>query len=190
MDTSVSKRIGIVFAAVLCAAAVSAASGAGHAIVGTVDKVDTAAKTITVKTVDGTVEVLQFTEKTAVMGAKDVAKVADLTGKSTYHFVVRYTEDGARKTATGLEYVGDGAWKAARGTVVGVDHAARTVVVKAANGAEWTFDAGKHAVVESGRGIAKLGDETGEGLAKGAEVTVHYTEEGGKKVAHFFRKAS
>jgi hypothetical protein len=38
--------------------------------------------------------------------------------------------------------------------------------------------------------IAKLGDEAGEGLAKGAEVTVHYTEEGGKKVAHFFRKAS
>jgi hypothetical protein len=104
--------------------------------------------------------------------------------------VVRYTEDGARKMATGLEYVGDGVWKAARGTVVGVDHAARTVVVKTADGAEWTLDTGKHAVVESGRGIAKLGDETGEGLAKGAEVTVHYTEEGGKKVAHFFRKAS
>jgi hypothetical protein len=189
MNTSVLKRIGIVFAAVLCAAAVSAAASVGHAIVGSIDKVDTAAKTIAVKTVDGTVEVVEFTEKTAVTGAKDVAKVADLAGKSTYHFVVRYTDDGARKTATALEYVGDGAWKAAKGTVVGLDRAGRTVVVKTADGAEWTFDAGKHAVVDTGRGIAKLGDETGEGLAKGAEVTVHYTEEGGKKVAHFFRKA-
>jgi arginine repressor len=188
MNTSVSKLIGIVFAAVLYAAAVSAAAGVGHAIVGSVDKVDTAAKTISVKTADGTVEVFEFTERTAVTGAKDVAKVADLSGKSTYHFVVRYTEDGARKIATGLEYVGEGAWRAARGTVVGVDHAARTVVVKTADGAEWTFDAGKHAVVETGRGIAKLGDETGEGLVKGAKVTVHYTEEGGKKVAHFFRQ--
>jgi hypothetical protein len=190
MDTSVLKRIGIVFAAVLCAAAVSAAAGAGHAVVGSIDKVDTAAKTIAVKTVDGTVEVLEFTENTAVTGAKDVGRVADLTGKRTYHFVVRYTEDGTRKVATGLEYVGDGVWKAARGTVVAVDHAARTVVMKTADGAEWTFDAGKHAVVESGRGIAKLGDEAGEGMAKGAKVTVHYTEDGGTKVAHFFRKAS
>ena len=71
MDTSASKRIGIVFAAVLFAAAVSAAASAGHAIVGTVDKVDTAAKTIAVKAVDGTVEVLHFTEKTAVMGARE-----------------------------------------------------------------------------------------------------------------------
>jgi hypothetical protein len=189
MDTSVSKRIGIVLAAVLCAAAVSAAAGVGHAIVGSIDKVDTTAKTIAVKTVDGTVEVLEFTEKTAVTGAKDVAKVADLAGKGAYHFVVRYTDDGLRKTATALEYVGDGAWKAARGTVVDLDHAGRTVVMKTADGAEWTFQATAHAVVETGRGIEKLGAETGEGLAKGTAVTVHYTEEGGRKVAHFFRKA-
>jgi hypothetical protein len=189
MDTSVLKRIAIVFAAVLCAAAVSAAASVGHAIVGSIDKVDAAAKTITVKTVDGTVEVVEFTEKTAVTGAKDVARVADLAGKSTYHFVVRYTDDGVRKTATALEYVGDGAWKAAKGTVVAFEHAGRTVVMKTADGVEWTFHAPAHAVVETGRGIETLGAETGEGLAKGATVTVHYTEEGGKKVAHFFRKA-
>jgi Cu/Ag efflux protein CusF len=189
MDTSVSKRIGIVFAAVVCAAAVSAAASAGHAVVGSIDKVDTAAKTIAIKTVDGTVEVVEFTEKTAVTGVKDVARVADLAGKGTYHFVVRYTDDGVRKTATALEYVGDGAWKAAKGTVVALDHAARMVVMKTADGVEWTFHAPAHAVVETRRGVEKLGAETGKGLAKGMEVTVHYTEEGGKKVAHFLRKA-
>jgi hypothetical protein len=30
-------------------------------------------------------------------------------------------------------------------------------------------------------------DETGKGLKKGAKTTVYYTEEGGKKIAHFFK---
>ena len=65
--------------------------------------------------------------------------------------------------------------------------AGHTVVMKTADGAEWTFHATEHAVVDTGRGIEKLAVYTGKGLAKGAEVTVHYTEEGGKKVGHFFR---
>ena len=28
--------------------------------------------------------------------------------------------------------------------------------------------------------------DIGKGTAKGTKVTVHYTEEGGKKIAHFF----
>jgi hypothetical protein len=187
MGTFVTKRVAIGFLALLFAAAIAASAGVGHAVVGSVEKVDTAAKTIAVKTADGTVEVFHFTEKTAVTGAKDVARVADLAGHKTYHFVVRYTDDGVRKTATGLEYVGDGVWKAAKGTVVALDRAGHTVVMKTADGAEWTFHATEHAAVETGRGIEKLGVYTGKSLAKGAEVTVHYTEEGGKKVAHFLQ---
>ena len=189
MGTLISKRIVIGLAAVLFAAAVAAGAGVGHAVVGSIEKVDTAAKTIAVKTVDGTVEVFHFTEKTAVTGARDAARVADLAGHRTYRFVVRYTDDGLQKTATGLEYVGDGVWKAAKGTVVDLDRAGHTVVMKTADGAEWTFHATEHAAVETGRGIEKLGVYTGKSLEKGAEVTVHYTEEGGKKVAHFVRTA-
>ena len=111
------------------------------------------------------------------------------TGANTLARGAGREKRGVRKTATALEYVGDGAWKAAKGTVVGLEHAGRTVVMKTADGVEWTFRAPAHAVVETGRGIEKLGAEAGEGLVKGATVTVHYTEEGGKKVAHFFRKA-
>ena len=32
------------------------------------------------------------------------------------------------------------------------------------------------------------GKDIGEGMEKGAKVTVHYTEDAGKKVAHFFEK--
>jgi len=38
-----------------------------------------------------------------------------------------------------------------------------------------------HAAVDGGKDIAK-------GTEKAAKVTVFYTEEGGKKIAHFFEK--
>ena len=64
------------------------------------------------------------------------------------------------------------------GTVTKVDKAAHTVTVKTKEGAEETYDLSKDAVIDSGKGIVK---ETKEG----EKVTVHYTEEGGKKIAHF-----
>ena len=148
---------------------------------------DQAAKTIAVTTADGTVKVFKYTEKTTVTGAKDVAKVADLAGKETYHFVVHYTKVGAEEVATGLEYAGKGTWKATKATVVAVDHSAHTVTVKTADGAETTFHASEHCTVETGKGIGKFGSESGKSIATGSQVTVHYTEEGGKKVAHFFK---
>ena len=58
--------------------------------------------------------------------------------------------------------------------------------MKTADGAEWTFHASEGAVVDTGRGIEVFADDVGRGVTKGAEVTVHYSEEGGKKVGHFF----
>ncbi len=57
-----------------------------HVITGTVEKVDAGAKTVAVKTADGTVETVKFTEKTTVHGLKDAAKGADLVGKKPSKF--------------------------------------------------------------------------------------------------------
>jgi len=59
--------------------------------------------------------------------------------------------------------------------VKSVDHAAKTVTVKR-DGAEETYHLTDDAVRETGKGLDKAG-----------KVTVYYTEEGGKKIAHFFR---
>jgi len=53
--------------------------------------------------------------------------------------------------------------------------------VKAADGTEHTFDVAGHDTADAAKGIGKGADKTGK-------VTVYYTEEGGKKVAHFFEK--
>ncbi len=189
MDRSELKRIGMGVACALAVVTAAAAASVGHAVVGSIEKIDDAAKTIAVRTVDGTTEVFRFTESTTVTGATTATHVADLAGKGSYHFVVHYTGTGQRKTASSLEFVGDGPWKVAKGAVVRVDGAGRTVVMKTADGAEQTFHAGEHAAVQTSGGVAKFGIDAGQSVAEGAELTAHYTEEGGKKVAHFFQAA-
>jgi len=55
------------------------------------------------------------------------------------------------------------------------------MVVKAADGTEQTFDVTKDAASATAKDIAA-------GTEKSAKVTVYYTEEAGKKVAHFFKR--
>jgi hypothetical protein len=60
---------------VLCCVGVSQnAQASTNVITGTIEKVDSGAKTIAVKTADGTVETVKFTETTSVHGLKDAEK--------------------------------------------------------------------------------------------------------------------
>jgi hypothetical protein len=52
-------------------------------------------------------------------------------------------------------------------------------VVKTADGTEKTFE-------YTGNAAKDMGKAVGAGTEKGAKVTVYYTEETGKKIAHFF----
>jgi Cu/Ag efflux protein CusF len=56
------------------------------------------------------------------------------------------------------------------GVIEKVDEAGKTIVVKTAAGGEETFEVGKGATLK--------------GMKEGAKVTVQYSEEGGKKIAH------
>jgi hypothetical protein len=165
------------------AAAQTAAAKKGpveRAIVGTVETVDTTAKTVAVKTSDGAVQVFKVTEKTTVTGLKEGAKYSALAAEQSIHVVVRYTQDAGTKTADAIDTFGTGADKIARGTVVAVNEKAKTVTVKSENGAEEVFDIADRAVVDTGTGVVKQ-------TQKGAKVTVEYTERAGKKIAHFIR---
>jgi hypothetical protein len=69
--------------------------------------------------------------------------------------------------------------KVTKGTVTKIDKGTKTVVVKSADGTEKTFEYTDNAAKD-------MGKATGKGVEKGAKVTVYYTEETGKKIAHFF----
>ena len=165
-------------------AALCAAQDVVSAVKGTVTKVDSGAKTIAVKTEDGTEHTVHFVDRTVVHGAEDTGKAS----KDAYHglkkgskVVVHYRARGTEETAEEVDHIGKGGLKVAEGTVTHIDRGAKTIGVKTAHGGEETYRLADHASVDAGKGIA-------EGAEKTGKVTVYYTEEAGRKVAHFFEK--
>jgi len=171
--------------AAMCFVAVRAsAQTSTNVVTGTIEKVDSGAKTIAVKTADGTVETVKFTDKTTVHGLKDAAKGSDLAGKEGSHVIVHTVGEGADKTAHSVEWVGDKTVHTTEGTVEDVGEGSKTVAVKTAEGTKETFEVADHAVVSSGKDVARY---SARGAKKGEHVTVYYTEEAGKKIAHVFK---
>ena len=161
-----------------------AAQDVVSAVHGTITKLDSATKTAAVKTKDGTEHSIKFVDKTTVHGVEATA----MGGKDVFHgltegteVVAHYTTKGADKTAVEIDKVGKDGIKSVDGTITHIDHAAKTMTIKAADGTEDTFRMSDHAAADAGKDIAN-------GTEKSAKVTVYYTESAGKKVAHFFEK--
>jgi hypothetical protein len=167
--------LGLSFAAI----ALFAADDVVTAVEGTVKKVDAGSKTVVVKTADGTEHTVHFVAKTSVHGwdATDAAAKDGMHGvQEGSHVVVHYSAKGTVKTAQEVDRIGDGGLKVTEGTVSKIDRGTKTLAVKTADGAEATYKITDHAVIDTGKGIEKA-----------SKVTVYYTEEGGKKVVHFFK---
>ena len=161
-----------------------AAQSSGNIFTGTIEKVDSGAKTIAVKTADGTVKTVKFTDKTTVDGLKDAAKGTDLAGKEGGHVIVHSVGMGADEAAHSVEWVGDKSVHTFEGAVDDVGKGSKTVAVKTAEGTKETFVVADHATVTTGKDVARY---SAKGAEKGEHVTVYYTEEAGKKIAHVFR---
>jgi hypothetical protein len=169
----------LLFGMSFAAIALFAADDVVTAVEGTVKKVDAGTKTVVVKTADGTEHTVHFVSKTAVHGwdATEAGAKDGMHGvKEGSHVVVHYTVKGTEKTAQEMDRIGDGGLKVTEGTVSKIDRGTKTLAVKTADGAEATYRITDHAVVDTGKGIEKA-----------TKVTVYYTEEGGKKVVHFFK---
>jgi len=164
---------------------------AEHAVAGELKKIDHATQTVIVHTADDIDETFKFTERTVVRGAKAVTRVTDDTAKAILEggaVVLHYGGEGADRTAVGVDHLGKRTLSIAKGTVVRVGDAGKFIVVKTAAGVDETFELTKDAVVDSGRGIDRAAHGAGGAIKQGAELIVHYSDEGGKKVAHLVRQ--
>ena len=179
--------IGLFMTAALAGSA-SAAGKVRHAIIGSVKAVDKTAKTVVVKTADGTVETVKWTGKTTVNGLKGGAKAASFVGREGSYVVIHYTTKGVKKTADAFEYIGSETPKVVVGTVKVTGKGAKQVVVKTGDGAKTVLDLSERTVVDTGKGTAIASKVVAKGTLDGAKVTVHYTEKGGRKVAHFIKR--
>jgi hypothetical protein len=157
------------------------AKEAVEAVHGTITKVDSGAKTIVVKTADGTEHTMHFAEKTTVVGTEAGAKDTFHGLKEGSEVVAHYTTKGSEKTAAEVDKVGKDGLQSSEGTISKLDRGGKSLAVKSADGTEHTFKLADHAAEDGAKDVGKASE-------KSAKVTVYYTEEAGKKVAHFFEK--
>ena len=170
--------------AALLVSGVRAADDVVSAVHGVVTKTDAATKTIVVKTADGTEQTIHWVGSTTVTGADATADASKDTFKGVKEgseVVVHYTVKGTEKTGVEIDKIGKDGMKSIDGTVTKVGDGGKTVVVKSADGTEHTFKV-------AGQDTATAATEIGKGADKTGKVTVYYTEQGGKKIAHFFQK--
>lgn len=179
------RLFGAVALVIMFSSGAFAAEDVVSAVHGTVKKVDAGTKLIIVKTADGIDHSFAFSERTVVHGGKAYGEVA----KASWHglskgseVVVHYAARGSKALALEIDKVGRGGLKVARGTVAEIDRGTKKLVVATGDGAKESFQMTQHATQDAGKDLAKA-------TAKGANVTVYYTEVAGKKIAHFFEGA-
>jgi hypothetical protein len=169
------KRVGYLAVCIILGAVLGLAQDVVTVVHGTVKKVDSATKTVVVKTADGTEHTIKVTGDTVYKGTKE-----GFDGlKQGTEVVARTTGKGLDETGVEIGKISKDSVKVTKGTIVKVDQGTKTVVVKTADGTEKTFDFTENAGKDMGKAV-------GAGTEKGAKVTVYYTEESGKKIAHFF----
>ena len=131
------------------------------AVHGTITKVDSGTKTIVVKTADGTEHTVKVATKTAVHGTDAAAKDSFHGLKEGSEVVAHYTVKGTEKTAVEVDKVGKDGIKETEGTVTKIDHGAKTVAVKTADGTEQTFKWTAHATEDVRQGHREVGQSLG-----------------------------
>jgi len=178
------KTVGSAILVLSLVAVAYAADDVVTAVHGTIEKIDSASKTIVVKTDDGAEHSFRLLDKTAVHGVQSSAK-AD---KDTWHglkegtdVVTHYSRRGSEDTAVEIDKVGHDGLKTSEGTISNFDRAGKKLVVKGSDGVESSFRLTDHSAKDAGKDLAT-------GTEKGAKVTVYYTEQAGQKIAHFFEK--
>ncbi|HYL11960.1 MAG TPA: hypothetical protein VEV41_02940 [Terriglobales bacterium] len=151
---------------------------------GVVTKIDKAAKTLAIKTADGTEHVFHWTKDTAVHGVR----ASDVAAKDSWHglkegseVVAHSTKRGTEDTAVEVDKVGEAGLTKTEGTIKEIDRGAKKLVIKSADGTEHTFTLTGHAAADGGKEVAA-------GTEKGTKAVVYSTENAGKKIAHFFEK--
>lgn len=152
---------------------------------GTVKKIDSATKTVAIATKDGTERTFHFGERTTVHGVESAGKGSEkaLHGlKEGTEVGVHYTTKGTIASAEEIDHLGKDGLKITEGTLKKIDHGAKTITVSTADGTERTFRLLGRAARDTGRDIEK-------GTDKSTKVTVYYSEEGGARVAHFFKNS-
>jgi hypothetical protein len=178
----VMKKVALIFGLLFCVTALYAVDDVFRAVRGTITAIDSATKSVTIKAADGRERTFHFVEA-------PVVHVADASGKLVMgtmrdlkkgtEVAMQYAQRGNEDVLLEIDKLGRDGLKVTEGTVKAVDTAAKKLVVDIGRGAEDTFMMTEHAA-------KRAATDVGHAIRTGTKVTVYYTEDAGRKVAHFF----
>jgi hypothetical protein len=150
---------------------------------GTVKQFYRAANVVIVKTIDGMEHVYHFTRDLVVHGGKKPG-VDALEGLREGTTVVIHYENGEpHASVSEIDVVGDDGLKITEGVVTDIDRGEREITIRFANGKTETLRMTDRAAAESRAAVNPSGGDT-------TRIVVYYTDEQGRKLVHYFRKAS
>ena len=153
------------------------------ALEGTVDKTYAGAHTVVVKTIDGVEHLFHLTGRTVVHGGTEAAGQALSGLDKGSRVVVHYTLEGDNKTATEVDRIAEDGLHALEGVVTKVDRRGTTISIRLADGSRQTLRLTERAASDVGKDI----DDAAVGTAT---VVVYFTDDGGQRVAHYFKRVS
>jgi len=153
------------------------------ALEGTVEQEHAAIDLLAVKTIDGTRHALHLARSLVVHGGAKGGDDALAGLRAGTTVVVHYSGTGAAAAIQAIDLiVGDGP-KVTEGTVTGINRRRRQITIRFDDKTSETLQLTERAARDAGRDLEGAAAQTGR-------VTVFYADEGGQKVAPYFRKAS
>jgi hypothetical protein len=142
-----------------------------------------ALNTIVVTTIDGAEHTYHVTTHLIVHGGKGsgIDALEGLQAGSTV--VVHYAEDGGQPSVTEIDHIGGDGLKVTEGVVTRIGRGRKQITVRFEGGKTETFQVTDRAAVE-------FANDINPAAPGGTAVTVYYSDEGGRKVAHVLKKTS
>jgi hypothetical protein len=145
------------------------------ALEGTVDKTYAGANAIVVKATDGIEHLFHLTKRTMLHGGDEADSAFRGLTEGT-RVIVHYAVNGGEQTAVEVDRLGRGGLREMRGVVTRVDRNAKRLSIRLADGKTETLQL-------TDRASRDVGEEVGNA----ATLVVYYANDGGRKVAHYFR---
>ena len=170
---------GALFAGLVCLTSVLAsrdASAATHnkyQVLGTIENIDGASNTITVRLSDGTDKTLRLAKRFTVNCREENSSRGESKLSVQERAVIYYTDKGGDETAVDVESLNHAMHKTVTGTLMRVDKDMKTVVLRTVNGKEETFRVQNDAVIETGDSVMTFAQFDPQ---LGTQITLHYQD--------------
>jgi hypothetical protein len=153
------------------------------ALEGTMKQFYKAANVLVVTTIDGVEHVYHFTKDLIVHGGKKPGVDALEGLREGTTVVIHQGTGGPQATADELDVLGDEGLKITEGVVTDIDRRKKEITIRYNSGRTETLQMTSMAAAES---EAALNVKSGEAI----RIVVYYSDEAGRKTAHYFKKSS